>query len=66
MFLVILTEKKLFERFPKRKCKKASEKEFRIEKTIKRKGDELYVKWKEYYNLSNSWISKKGHSIISE
>ena len=52
--------------FKQRKWKKANEKEFRIEKTIKRKGDELYVKWKEYYNLSNSWISKKGHSIISE
>ena len=32
---------------------------FRIEKAIKRKGNELYVKWKGYDNLSNSWINKK-------
>ena len=28
--------------------------EFRIEKIIKRKGNELYVKWKGYNNLFNS------------
>ena len=33
--------------------------EFRIEKVIKRKGDKLYVKWKGYDNLFNSWIDKK-------
>ena len=33
--------------------------EFRIEKIIKRKGDELYVKWKGYSNSFNSWIDKK-------
>ena len=35
------------------------EKEFRIEKVIKRKGDKLYVKWKGYNNSFNSWIDKK-------
>ena len=25
----------------------------------KKKGDKLYVKWKEYDNLFNSWIDKK-------
>ena len=30
-----------------------------IEKVIKKKGDELYVKWKSYNNLFNSWIDKK-------
>ena len=35
------------------------EKEFRIEKVIKRKGDKLYVKWKGYDNSFNSWIDKK-------
>ena len=39
--------------------KKKNQKEFRIEKVIKRKGDELYVKWKEYHNFFNSWIDKK-------
>ena len=28
--------------------KKKNQKEFRIEKVIKRKGDKLYVKWKGY------------------
>ena len=50
------------ERFTKRSCKKQTkknQKEFRIEKVIKRKGDELYVKWKEYDTFFNSWIDKK-------
>ena len=47
MLLVILTEKKLLERFTK-KSYKNSQKEFRVEKAIKRKGDKLYVKWKGY------------------
>ena len=38
---------------------KSSHKKFRIEKLIKRKGDKLYVKWKEYDNSFNSWINKK-------
>ena len=42
--------------------KKTNQKEFRIEKVMKRKGDELYVKWKIYDNSFNSWINKK-HNI---
>ena len=38
---------------------KTNQKEFRIEKVIKRKGDKLYVKWKGYNNSFNSWIDKK-------
>ena len=59
MLLPILTVKKLLERFPKNNCKKTNQKEFKIEKLIKRKGDELYVKWKGYDNSFNSWIDKK-------
>ena len=33
--------------------------EFRTENVIKKKGDKLYVKWKSYDNLFNSWIDKK-------
>ena len=33
--------------------------EFRTEKVIKKKGDKLYVKWKVYNTLFNSWIDKK-------
>ena len=35
------------------------QKEFRIKKFIKIKGDKLYVKWKGYDNSFNSWIVKK-------
>ena len=38
---------------------KTNQKEFRIEKVFKRKGDQLYVKWKGYDNSFNSWINKK-------
>ena len=41
---------------PKRK--KKDQKEFRIEKVMKRKRYELYVKWKGYNNLFNSQIDK--------
>ena len=43
----------------KKKLQKTNQKEFRIEKRIKRKGDKLYVKWKGYDNSFNSWINKK-------
>ena len=33
--------------------------EFRTEKVIKKKGDNLYVKWKGYNSSFNSWIDKK-------
>ena len=33
--------------------------EFMIEKTLKRKGDKLYIKWKGYNDSFNSWIDKK-------
>ena len=36
-----------------------NQKEFRIEKVIKKNGDKLYVKWKGYNNSFNSWIDKK-------
>ena len=32
---------------------------FKVENVIKRKSDKLYVKWKGYDNLFNSWIDKK-------
>ena len=45
--------------FYEKELKKTNEKEFRIEKVLKRKGDKLYVKWKGYSNSFNSWINKK-------
>ena len=47
----------------KKNCKKTNQKELRIEKVIKSKGDKLYVKWKDYDNSFNNWIDKKRHSI---
>ena len=36
-----------------------SQKEFGIEKVLKKKDDKLYIKWKGYDNSFNSWIDKK-------
>ena len=46
-------------RFYEKELQKISQEKFRIEKVLKRKGDKLYVKWKGYDNLFNSWIDKK-------
>ena len=45
--------------FYEKELQKAGQEKFRIEKVLKRKGDELYVKWKVYDNGFNSWIDKK-------
>ena len=45
--------------FYEKELQKTNQQEFRIEKVIKRKGDKLYVKWKGYDSLFNSWIDKK-------
>ena len=42
-----------------KELQKTNQKEFRVEKVIKRKGDKLYVKWKGNNNYFNSWIDKK-------
>ena len=57
-------EKKLLGRFMKTNCKKQikkkkKKKKIRTENLIKRKFDKLYVKWKGYDSLFNSWIDKK-------
>ena len=38
---------------------KTNQERFRIEKVTKKKGNKLYVKWKEYDNSFNCWIDKK-------
>ena len=45
--------------FYEKELQKANQEEFRIEKVIRRKGDQLYVKWKGYDNSFNSWIDKR-------
>ena len=44
--------------FYEKELQKTNQQEFRIEKVIK-KGDKLYVKWKDYDHSFNSWIDKK-------
>ena len=46
-----------------KELQKTDQKEFRIEKVIKRKGNKLFVKWKGYGNSFNCWINKKRRSI---
>ena len=49
----------IVETFLPKKLQKTNQKEFIVEKVIKRKGDKLYVKWKSYNSCFNSWIDKK-------
>ena len=45
--------------FYRKELQKTNQKEFRVEKVLKRKGDKLYVKLKAYDSSFNSWIDKK-------
>ena len=54
-----LNGQKVIGTFYKKELQKTNQKEFRIEKILKRKGDKLYFKWKRYDNLFNSWINNK-------
>ena len=44
--------------FSEKELQKTNQEEFRTEKVIKRKGNKIYVKWKEYNNSYNSWTDK--------
>ena len=56
----------IIRKFYEKELQKTNQKEFRVEKVIKRRGDKLYVKWKEYNNSFNGWIDKKNIIYISE
>ena len=60
-FISDLNEEEIGVTFYKKRIakKKKNQKEFRVEKLIKRKSDKLYAKWKGYDNSFNSWIDKK-------
>ena len=62
MLLIILMGKNCW-KFLIKKSQKSNQKEFGFEKVIKRKGDELCVKWKGHNNSFNSWIDKERHNI---
>ena len=53
-----LTGEEIIGTFYEKELQKTNQEEFRIEKVIRRKGDNLYVKWKGYDNSFNSWIDK--------
>ena len=52
--------------FYEKELQKTNQKEFIVEKVIKRKDNKLYVEWKRTNNYFNSWIDKKGNSSINE
>ena len=54
-----LKDKEIIGTFYGKVLQKTNQKEFRIEKVIRRNGDKLYVKWKGYDNSFNSWNDKK-------
>ena len=60
---MILMERKLFLTFYEnelqKKKKKKIKKEFRIKNLIRRKGNKLFDKWKDYDNSFNSRIDKR-------
>ena len=51
-----LNGEEIIEAFYEKELQNTNQQGFRIEKVIKRKGNQLYVKWKGYDNLFNSWI----------
>ena len=51
--------KEITRSFYEKELQKPSQEKFRMEKVLKRKGDQLYVKWKGYNNPLKSWINKK-------
>ena len=60
--IIDLNREETVESFYEKEWQKTNQKEFRVEKVIKRKSDKIYVKWKGYHILFNNWI-KKRHSI---
>ena len=45
--------------FYEKELKKIDQQEFRIEKLINKKENKLYVKWKGYDSIFNSWNNKR-------
>ena len=54
-----LNGEKIAGSFFEKELQKPSLEKFRIEKVLKRKGDQLDVKWKGYDNSFNNWIDEK-------
>ena len=54
-----LNGEEIIRTFYEKELQKTNQKEFRIEKVLRKNGDKLYVKWKGYDNSFNSWIHAK-------
>ena len=54
-----LNDEEIVGSFNEKELQKTDQKESRIEKVIKKKGDSLHVKSKGYNNSFKSWIDKK-------
>ena len=61
-----LNEQEIVRTFFQKELQKTNQKKFRIEKVIQRKDNKLYIKWKGYNSLFNSYINKKDIVFISE
>ena len=59
MLLILKVLEEIAGTFYEKELRKTNQKEFRIEKVIKRKDDKLYFKWKSYDNSFNNSIDKK-------
>ena len=53
-----LNGEEIIRTFYEKELQKTNQEDFRIEKVIIRKGNDIYVKWKGYNNSFNSWIDK--------
>ena len=52
--------------FYEKELQKTNQKQFKVEKVLKRKGDQLYVKCKDYNSSFNIWIEKRDIIQMSE
>ena len=59
MLLMISMVGEITGRFYEKELQKTNQKEFRLEKAIKRKDNKLYVKWKDYNNSFKVGLIKK-------
>ena len=55
----ISEKRKLLQSFYENELQKTGQEKFRIEKVLKRKGNNLYVKWKGFDISLKSWSDKK-------
>ena len=64
-FISDLNGEEIVGTFYEKKLQKTNQREFRVEKVIKRKEGQLYVKWEGSDNSFNSWIDEKDIAQMS-